>query len=271
MLIICSSNKKEAADSRFLRAGVARLYLEVFALERMVAVLQSSTFERCDEEGRRLIGASVNRALRRLQGADKPQISTDQKTYEVLIETFSRVFRPGHVADLERIVMRLQARPNLQKALWQSHLVNSTGGINIGELIMGNKQETHGGVHISGGAVHTEGGDIFGGDKNVMIRQKIDHALQPVAAEIEKAPPERKAAASQKLDQIKSEVAKGKSADDGVVAKLVEGLVGLVPSAVTAIVSAFGTPILGGIAGPVTKYVLDKFQAKPSETPLGEV
>jgi hypothetical protein len=36
----------------------------------------------------------------------------------------------------------------------------------------------------------------------------------------------------------------------------VKGLVGLVPSAVSAIVSAFGTPILGGVAGPVTKFVL---------------
>jgi hypothetical protein len=32
--------------------------------------------------------------------------------------------------------------------------------------------------------------------------------------------------------------------------------VGLVPSAVSAIVSAFGTPILSGVAGPVTKFVL---------------
>jgi hypothetical protein len=35
-----------------------------------------------------------------------------------------------------------------------------------------------------------------------------------------------------------------------------------VPSATSAIVSAFATPILGGIAGPVTGFVLDKLRGK---------
>ena len=46
------------------------------------------------------------------------------------------------------------------------------------------------------------------------------------------------------------------------MAKLVDGLVGLVPAGAAAVASAFGTPILGGIAGPVTKFVLDKIQGK---------
>jgi hypothetical protein len=45
-------------------------------------------------------------------------------------------------------------------------------------------------------------------------------------------------------------------------AKLVDGLVELVPSATSAVVSAFATPILGGIAGPVTGFVLDKLRGK---------
>ena len=64
------------------------------------------------------------------------------------------------------------------------------------------------------------------------------------------------------MEALKAEAAKGKQADDGTVAKLVDGFVQLVPSAVGAIVSAFGTPILGGIAGPVTKFVLDKIGGK---------
>jgi hypothetical protein len=55
-------------------------------------------------------------------------------------------------------------------------------------------------------------------------------------------------------------VTKGKNADDGVMAKLLDGLVGLVPAAATAVGSAFATPILGGIAGPVTSFVLDKLR-----------
>ena len=42
--------------------------------------------------------------------------------------------------------------------------------------------------------------------------------------------------------------------------KLVEGLIALAPSAVGAVVSIFATPILGAIAGPVTKFVLDKLK-----------
>jgi uncharacterized protein YraI len=59
---------------------------------------------------------------------------------------------------------------------------------------------------------------------------------------------------------LKQEAAKGKNADDRVVARLVEGLVGLMPGAASAVVSAFATPILGGIAGPVTEYVLEKLR-----------
>ena len=44
------------------------------------------------------------------------------------------------------------------------------------------------------------------------------------------------------------------------MAKFVESIVALVPGAVSAVVGAFGTPILGGIVGPVTKYVLDRIR-----------
>jgi hypothetical protein len=57
------------------------------------------------------------------------------------------------------------------------------------------------------------------------------------------------------VEELKKEAAKGKSATDSVMAKLVDGIVGLVPG-------AFGTPLLAGIAGPATQYVLDKIQGK---------
>jgi hypothetical protein len=79
---------------------------------------------------------------------------------------------------------------------------------------------------------------------------------------IETAGPSEKAAAEAKFRALKDEVAKGKHADDSVVAKLVEGLVGLVPGAVAGIVGAFASPVLSGLAGPATKYVLDKIQGK---------
>jgi hypothetical protein len=118
-----------------------------------------------------------------------------------------------------------------------------------------------GGVNISGGHV-TVGGDIIGRDKIVFSHAQIDEIFRPLAEAVRAAPPEKRQEAAQKVEALKTEVAKGKGADDRVMGKLVDGIVGLVPSAVGAIVGAFGTPILGGLAGPVTKFVLDKLQGK---------
>jgi hypothetical protein len=121
-----------------------------------------------------------------------------------------------------------------------------------------------GGVNISGGSL-TVGGDIVGRDKIVgteISKVQLDQILRPVEEAVRAAPPENQPLAKQKLQELKAEAAKGKDADDGAVAKLVKGLVGLIPGAVSAVVSAFATPLLGGIAGPVTKYVLDEIQGK---------
>jgi len=112
--------------------------------------------------------------------------------------------------------------------------------------------------------MNTGGGNVVGGNMTVTTTTttrsttEIHNALQPVAAAIKAAPPEQRAEAESKLELLKTEAAKGDEAEDGVVAKLVKGLVKLVPSAVSAVVSAFGTPILSGLAGPVTKFVLEE-------------
>jgi hypothetical protein len=280
VFVISSRSRMDAANSRFLRAGVARLYLEAYSLERMITLLQSPLFEECDTEGRNLIGASVNESLGRLHGAEKPDIADTKASYDALVATFARIFRPGHVADLENILNRLHARPNLRRALARSLIVDTAtsmiaikkvevimgdqvGGDKIGgDKVLGNKTTQTGGLNVAGNA--TAGSDMVAGDKttNINSQQQISTALAPVAAAIANAPTEKAAEANQKLKELEAEAAKGKDANDSILAKLVEGLVGLVPSAVTAIVGAFGTPILGGIAGPVTKYVLDKIQGK---------
>jgi hypothetical protein len=120
-----------------------------------------------------------------------------------------------------------------------------------------------GGINISG-KVDTVHGDMVGHDKIVGAPSPaaLDDALRPVIEAIRAAPADKKPEAEEKLAALKQEAAKGKNADDSVVAKLVDGLVGLVPGAVSAVVSAFATPVLGGIAGPVTKFVLDKLQGQ---------
>jgi hypothetical protein len=126
-----------------------------------------------------------------------------------------------------------------------------------------------GGLHVGGansgtivtGSVNTGGGDFIGRDKVVTGVSGQDlHALfgTLLAAVTTHAPANVQVAAVAKVEEIKAEVAKGTKADDSKVAKLVDGLVGLVPGAVSAVVSTFATPLLGGIVGPVTKFVLEK-------------
>jgi hypothetical protein len=117
-----------------------------------------------------------------------------------------------------------------------------------------------GGINISGGGNVNVGGDMTGRDKityGEIPRAQLDQAFRPLADAVG-----QHEEAKQKVEALKTEAAKGKKADDGVMAKLVDGIVKLVPGAVSAVVSAFGTPLLGGIAGPVTKYVLDKVKGE---------
>jgi hypothetical protein len=119
------------------------------------------------------------------------------------------------------------------------------------------------GVNISG-SVGSVGGDIVGRDKIVGIPSaaSLDDALRPVLEAISAAPPQVKPEAEVKLAALQQEAGKGENANDRTLADLVDGLVKLVPAAVSAVVSAFATPILGGVAGPVTSFVLDKLQGK---------
>jgi hypothetical protein len=119
-----------------------------------------------------------------------------------------------------------------------------------------------GGISNSG-TINTGGGHVVGGNTTINTTTtwsptEIRNTWQPIDDAIRTAPPEKRTEAAAKLEDLKKEVAKGDKAEDNTMAKLVKGLVGLVPSAVSAVVSAFATPILGAIAGPVTKFVLDE-------------
>jgi hypothetical protein len=121
------------------------------------------------------------------------------------------------------------------------------------------------GVDICG-SVGFVGGDIVGGDKitGAPSAAAIDGALRPLRKALGTAPAETRAEAEAKVEALGKEAAKGQGANDGAIAKLVDGLVGLVPSGASAVVSAFASPILGGIAGPVTSFVLDKLRGSSS-------
>jgi len=111
-----------------------------------------------------------------------------------------------------------------------------------------------GGVNISGN-VGSVGGSIVGGDQ-------ITLALSPVRDAIKDAAPQVKPEAEAKLTELKREVAKGELRNDGVMAKLLNELIGLIPAAASAVGSAFATPLLGALVGPATKAVLEKLRVK---------
>jgi len=46
------------------------------------------------------------------------------------------------------------------------------------------------------------------------------------------------------------------------MATLIDDFVDLVPTGVSAVVSAFASPILAGVVGPVTRYALDRLKGK---------
>ncbi len=119
------------------------------------------------------------------------------------------------------------------------------------------------GVNIRG-PVGYVGGDIIGHDKLVGVPSAaaISDALHPVLDAIKSAPPEVQQEARAKLTELEDEAAKGKGANDSAMAKLVDGLVGLIPAAASAVASAFATPVLGELVGPVTTFVLDKLRGK---------
>ena len=124
-----------------------------------------------------------------------------------------------------------------------------------------------GGVNIIGGS-STFSGDVTGRDKVVyttaggVSEETLQHLFAPLLQSIQAAPQEKKEQAEQKVEALKDELSKGKSADDSRVAKLLDGLLELVPSAVSAVAGMFASPILSGIAGPITKFVVDKFSGK---------
>ena len=161
----------------------------------------------------------------------------------------------------------------------------------------GNRVDTSGGAYV-GGAVTIGSGDFVGRDKVVhgdethgdkvggdkisvgnvsgtgiaigsgaraqvqkgLSGTDLDRVFAPLTAVVNAAPPSARAEATQKVQELKSEVAKGEKADDTRIAMLIDGLVGLVPAGVSAVASIFATPGPAGLAGNATKFVLDKIK-----------
>lgn len=109
-------------------------------------------------------------------------------------------------------------------------------------------------VAIGRGATITTTTGLSGAD--------LDHLFAPVLEAARSAAPGARDGAIRKAEELKAEVAKGNDADDNRIGKLIDGLIALVPNAVSVVMAAFGSPILAGVSGPVTRFVLDRIQGK---------
>lgn len=136
------------------------------------------------------------------------------------------------------------------------------GDNNTGDINTGTKIDTGGAAYV-GGNVTVQRGDFVGRDK---ITQGVPgDELGPLFAPLldaitQQFADDRRDVAIKHVGELKSEVAKNKDADDSKIAGIVEGLAEMVPGAIGTIVNMFATPILSGIAGPVTAYVLKKLK-----------
>ena len=137
---------------------------------------------------------------------------------------------------------------------------NNSGAINTGTQT---RIDTRGGAYV-GGNVSVQSGDFVG-------RDKVTHGVAPadiagvfaalLAALDKQAEPADKPLAVEQVAAIQAEVTQPPAQrNDKRLARLLDGLVDLVPTAVGAVVSAFASPLLGAVAGPATAAVLDQFK-----------
>lgn len=137
------------------------------------------------------------------------------------------------------------------------------GGNNSGTVNTGTQIDTGGGAYV-GRSVNVGSGNFIGRDK--IVQGIPSDELEPLfasllAAVVQHAPNDEQAAAVQKVRGLEAEAAEGNNADDSRLGRILEGLLEMVPGAIGAAVKMFASPILSGIAGPVTQSVLKKWKS----------
>lgn len=129
---------------------------------------------------------------------------------------------------------------------------NNSGIINTGTQSVGSL--VFGGVHIGRG-------DYVAGDKIVQNGGGADVVAQLLAEVQRLAPAANRDLAVEHVHAMQEAVLdKDGKANDGKLARLLNGLVDLVPGAVSAVATAFASPLLAGVAGPATEALLKKLK-----------
>ena len=142
--------------------------------------------------------------------------------------------------------------------------INTSGGDFIGRDRIGNEVfgDNYNVGDISGG-----GNVIVGRNAQISVGQglsgdDISKVFLPIYNTILNMPLEKREEATNTVKALQNEVEKGKKSDDGLVARLINQLVDLVPGAVSALANAFGSPVLAAFTGPITKWVLEQIHGK---------
>lgn len=137
------------------------------------------------------------------------------------------------------------------------------GGDNHAPINLGT-QINSGGAAVVFGNVNTGGGAFIGRDKihYGLAAADLQTLFTPLFASAAQAPAEIQKAVQEHMEALQQEIAQGAKPDDSRLARIVDGLADLIPEAVSNLVSAFASPLLNGIVGPATRYVLDKLQGK---------
>ncbi len=148
--------------------------------------------------------------------------------------------------------------------------VNTNGGDFVGRDKITYGSEVHGNNNIVTGDITGSSGINIGhgAQSTYMSTQGLSPAdlvalkslFAPLYSASTTVAPQNIGQAVQAVTQLENEVKKGRAADDGRMSRLIDSLVSLVPGAVSAVVSAFGSPLLAGIAGPTTQAILDRIR-----------
>ena len=90
--------------------------------------------------------------------------------------------------------------------------------------------------------------------------KELDKLFQPLKEQVQAAPPDKRPQAETQVQELHAELAKGSQANTERLTTIIDGLVALVPGALSAVVSMFASPVLAGLVGPATKFILDRIK-----------
>ena len=90
--------------------------------------------------------------------------------------------------------------------------------------------------------------------------KELDKLFQPLKEHVQTASPDKRPQAEAQVQELHSELSKGPHANSERLNTIIDGLLALVPGALSAVVSMFASPVLTGLVGPATKFVLDRIK-----------